>query len=142
LAFEETLRVSLLLQLDIPDLDWELAEQLMDRTRRTDALRVYGPRRRRWWSGKPYLLIEETLDDGTSVFDEDAVDDDAAAIAPSCREMLARTLLFLAEALQPGWRFHAGWVDDWDREVEIGAVELADLARHSQLDASVKYRVV
>ena len=134
--------MSLLLELEIPDLDWELSEQLMDRTSRPDALKVYGPRRRRWWPGKPRLLIEETLDDGTWVFDEGAVDDDDAAISPTCREMLARTLLLLAEALQPGWRFHAGWTGDWETEVEIGAAHLAALARRSQLDASVIYRVV
>ena len=136
--------MSLLLELEIPGLDWELAERLMDETSRPGVLRVYGPRRRGWLPGKPGgLLIEESLGDGTSVFDDEAVDaGHDAAITPACRETLARTLLLLAETLEPGWRFHAGWVGDWEREVEVGAAQLADLARASELDASVKYRVI
>lgn len=76
--------MSLLLELEIPDLDWELAEQLIAETSGEGVLRVYGPRRRRWLPGKPRLLTEESLDDGTSVFDEDAVDaGDYAAITPA-----------------------------------------------------------
>ena len=138
--------MSLLLELEIPGLDWDLAEKLERETKREGMLQVYGNRRRRWLRTRPSVGIEEELDDGTSVFSQYWTDDPEIAsdadIVPSCRDKLAATLEYLGETLAPGWRFHAGWIGDAEREVAITSVELADLARESKLDDLVTYRVV
>jgi hypothetical protein len=135
--------MSLLLELEVPDLDWDLLERLTRQTKREGLLAAYG-QRRRWWRKHPssHLLLEDDLGDETSVFDDENVDTDDAAIAPAGRDPLARTLLVLGELLTPGWTFHAGWVGDDERVVALSASELAELARNSELDGEVKYRVV
>ena len=134
--------MSLLLELAIPDLDWDLSERLVRDSQQPGLIPLYGRKRGRWFAGKPWLLISDVVADGTSVFDETEPGGDETAITPECREPLAQTLLFLGQRLSPGWRFHSGWGGDAEREHPISIEELAELARRSELDANVWYRVV
>jgi hypothetical protein len=132
--------LSLLLELSVPGIDWPFAERLAAETSRPGRLAVCGIPRRKWLRGKPILRISEVAEDGTEVFDEDAEND--VAIAPSCREPLAQTLLLLGELLEPGWQLHVGWVGEGKQERDVSADQLAEIARHSWFDNEVHYRVV
>ena len=133
-----------MLELLVPDLDWELAEQIEQATGGPGLLRIQACPRRRWLRPRrPNLWMDDELDEETPVLDDQAdFDEHEFTLHPAGREALARSLRTLDALLNPGWSFRAFWFGDpVERTVTLPARELAELARRSALVRTTLYRV-
>jgi hypothetical protein len=135
--------VSFVLELEVSELDWELAERLERRTIEAGAITVHPGRRRRWFRPRPPSLWIEDQRDGVPVLSDQADwDQDAFTLDEQGRELLAKTISILDQALACSWSLRAYWVGDpLQHEHETTAPELAELVRHSALDRKTRYRV-
>lgn len=103
--------MSFMLELLVPDLDWELAEQIEQATEGPGSLRIHACPRRRWLRPRrPSLWMEDELDEETPVLDDQADwGEHEFTLHPAGREALARSLRTLdAYSTPAGPSVHAG----------------------------------
>src|SRR6266545_3032679 len=127
--------MSFLFELDAPGCTAEMAEQLERATEETGYLPVRAAHRERWRRRGQTGLSLWPERDGIHVL-SDAADwsEDAFTFDERGREMLARTISLLADALQPGWALRAYWDGDpCQEERSVTRDELVELVLRSAL---------
>ena len=135
--------MSFLLELDVPEASWQIAENLERATAAAGYLRLRVHPRRRWLRpSKPRLSLNDSRD-GVDVLSDNADwVETAFTLEESGRELLARTVALLADNLQPGWALRAYWDgDECHGERTVSCDELVELIRASSLERSTRYRV-
>ena len=132
--------MSYVLELDATPSGWDVVDRLVTRSAGPECVSlVAGPRRRWFRATRPSLGFD--WDQGQEVLDEQASWDEDEFTLSGRREALARTVLLLAEELEPGWTLRSYWVGDQPREeARLSAAELADRIRRSALSRYVVYR--
>jgi len=135
--------LSFVLVLKVPGLDWTLAETVEAGTRDAGCLVAEVLPRRKWLRPqRPRLFLGDERDGVTVLSDDADRDETAFTFSEGGAELLARTVLVLAEILPAGWSLQACWVDDpVSTERDVSSGELAQLARESALDRETRYRV-
>lgn len=135
--------MSFVLELEMAELDWELADRLDRRTLDAGCIAVHpGPRRRWFRRREPSLTIDHERDRVPVLSDQADWDETAFTLDERGRELLAQTISILDDELTGSWSLRACWVDDPVRhERDVTADELAELVRSSGLDRTTRYRV-
>lgn len=135
--------MSFVLEIEVAELDWELAEQLERRTIDAGCIAVHPGRRRRWLRPRePSLRIDADRDEVPVLSDEADWDEPAFTLDERGRDLLAQTISVLDEALTTSWSLRAYWTGDpLLQEPKVTARDLSKLIRDSAMDRETRYRV-
>jgi hypothetical protein len=136
--------LSFIFELEVPELDWPLAERVEAATKDAGCL-VAHVHASRWQWRRPTRPVLSLADEREGVYvlsDNADWAERAFTFSDAGAELLARTVLVLAQLLPAYWSLRACWIGDRVMiEQEISSEELAALARTSALDRGTRYTV-